>query len=277
MSGRIRVCLAGATGWVGQALASAIAAAPDLELAAAVARRHAGRPLREIVPDPRLDLIVRATVEEALAAPCDVLVDYTSPDAVRGHVLAAVHRGVSAVVGTSGLTDEEYAAIDAAARERGVGVLAAGNFAVTAVLLQRLAEMAARHAPHWEIIDYGKSSKPDAPSGTARELAARLARIGKPQPGHPIGQTRGVPEARGAQLHGTQVHSVRLPGFVSSIEVLFGLPGGAAFDPARLLLRGGSLRERDPPGAAPGTLLHRPAARPRQRDGLLRRTARTPS
>ncbi len=247
MSPRLRVCLAGATGWVGRALASAIAGAPDLELVAAVARGHAGRPLKDAAGDPRLDLIVRATVEEALDTPCDVLVDYTRPEAVRAHVLAAVARGAGAVVGTSGLTDEEYAEIDAAARARGVGVLAAGNFAVTAVLLQRFAEMAARHVAQWEIIDYGKPSKPDAPSGTARELASRLSRIGRPASGHPIEETRGLREARGATLHGTQMHSVRLPGFVSSIEVLFGLPE------ERL-----SIRHDSSSGAAPyvaGTLL----------------------
>jgi 4-hydroxy-tetrahydrodipicolinate reductase len=247
MTGRVRVCLAGATGWVGRALAGAIAEAADLELAAAVARRQAGRPLSEAVTGLRSELIVAGSVEEALAAPCDVLVDYTGPEAVRGHVLAAVSREVSAVVGTSGLSDEDYAVIDAAARERGVGVLAAGNFAVTAVLLQRLAEIAARHVPHWEIIDYGKLSKPDAPSGTARELSSRLARIGKPQPGHPVEETQGLRDARGATLHGTQMHSVRLPGFVSSIEILFGLPE------ERL-----SIRHDSSSGAAPyvaGTLL----------------------
>jgi 4-hydroxy-tetrahydrodipicolinate reductase len=247
VSGKIRVCLAGATGWVGRGLAPAIAAAPDLELVGALARGHAGRPLGDAIGDPRIAVAVSSSVEEALAAPCDVLVDYTSPEAVRGHVLAAIGRGAGVVIGTSGLTDEEYREIDVAARARGVGVLAAGNFAVTAVLLQRFAEMAARQIPHWEIIDYGKSSKPDAPSGTARELAARLARIGAPGVGSPVEQTQGLRQARGATLHGTQLHSVRLPGFVSSIEVLFGLPD------ERL-----SLRHDSGSGAGPyvaGTLL----------------------
>jgi 4-hydroxy-tetrahydrodipicolinate reductase len=224
VSGRIRVCLAGATGWVGRGLAPAIAASPDLELVGAVARGHAGKPLGDALGDPRLSLVVHSSIEEALAAPCDVLVDYTSPDAARGNALAAIGRGARVVIGTSGLIDEDYDEIDAAARSRGVGVLAAGNFALTAVLLQRFAELAARHVPHWEIIDYGKFAKPDAPSGTARELAARLARIGSPRIGHPIEEMQGMREARGATLHGTQMHSVRLPGFVSSIEILFGLP-----------------------------------------------------
>jgi 4-hydroxy-tetrahydrodipicolinate reductase len=156
--------------------------------------------------------------------PCDVLVDYTLPDVVRQNVLAAIGRGVRIVVGTSGLTDGEYTEIDAAAKARGVGVLAAGNFALTAVLLQRFAELAARHVPHWEIVDYGKADKPDAPSGTARELASRLSRVRAPVLGHPLDRTQGSKEARGGTLAGTQVHSVRLPGFVSSVEIVFGLP-----------------------------------------------------
>jgi len=224
VSGLIRVCLAGATGWVGRGLAPAIASAPDLELVSAVSRSHAGRLLSESVGDPRLSVLVSGSVEDALAAPCDVLVDYTSPGAVQAHALSAIGRGVRVVIGTSGLTEDNFAAIDAAARARGVGVLAAGNFAVTAVLLQRFAELAARHIPHWEVIDYGKAAKPDAPSGTARELAARLAKVGRPRLEHPVEDTLGSREARGVLLEGTPMHSVRLPGFVSSIEVLFGLP-----------------------------------------------------
>ncbi|HTO88804.1 MAG TPA: 4-hydroxy-tetrahydrodipicolinate reductase [Thermoanaerobaculia bacterium] len=220
----IRICLAGATGWVGRGLVSAIIAAPDLELAAAVSRRGVGWKLSGLLGGDAPALAVSGSVPEALATPCDVLIDYTSPEAVRGNVLEAVRRGVHAVVGTSGLAEEDFTAIDSAARERRVGVLAAGNFALTAVLLQRFAEIAARHVPQWEIVDYGKADKPDAPSGTARELAARLSRVRPPAIGHPIERTHGMKEARGATLLGTQTHSVRLPGIVSSIEVLFGLP-----------------------------------------------------
>jgi len=220
----IRVCLAGATGWVGRGLVPAIAKAADLTLVAAVARTAAGKRLGDALGFPAPDLPISRSVEDALGVPCDVLVDYTRPDAVRGHVLAAVERGVHAVVGTSGLTDPEYAEIDGAARRRGVGVLACGNFALTAVLLQRFAEFAARHIPQWEILDYGKADKPDAPSGTSRELASRLGEVRPPVLHHPLDRTQGAKEARGATLGGTQIHSVRLPGFVSSVEVLFGLP-----------------------------------------------------
>jgi 4-hydroxy-tetrahydrodipicolinate reductase len=218
----IRVCLAGVTGWVGRGLVPAIAASPDLELVAAVSRSTAGRLLAEALQSPAPAVRVAGSVREALAESCDVLIDFTSPESVRDNVLEAVRRKVSVVVGTSGLTEEDFREIDAAAQSGGVGVLAAGNFALTAVLLQRFAEIAARHVPQREIIEFGKADKPDAPSGTARELAARLARVRPPATPRPVERTLGLPEARGATLLGTQVHSVRLPGFVSSIEVLFG-------------------------------------------------------
>jgi len=221
----IRICLAGVTGWVGRGLVPAIGDAPDLELASAVSRASAGRSLSDAIGKGAPAIPVSGSVAEALSkSPCDVLIDYTSPEAVRANVLEAVGRGVHAVIGTSGLTEDDFAAIDAAAKEMRVGVLAAGNFALTAVLLQRFAEAAARHVPQWEIVDYGKAGKPDAPSGTARELAARLAAVREPAVAYPIDRTHGLREARGATLSGTQVHSVRLPGFVSSVEVLFGMP-----------------------------------------------------
>jgi 4-hydroxy-tetrahydrodipicolinate reductase len=225
LSPRIRVCIAGVTGWVGRGLAPAIAAAPDLELSGAVSRAQSGRSVSEVLGRPGLPpLVVRGTVAEALADGADVFVDYTSAAAVRAHVAEAIARGVHVVVGSSGLSDEEYAGIDRSARERGVGVLAAGNFALTAVLLQRFAEIAARQIPQWEIIDYAGAAKPDAPSGTSRELASRLARVRAPGIGVPVEETLGAKEARGASVAGTRAHSVRLPGYVSSIEVLFGLP-----------------------------------------------------
>jgi len=218
------VCLAGATGWAGSELARAIARCPDLALVAAVSRTHAGRRLGEVLGDDRITAPIYPSAREAVGAPCDVFVEYTRPDAAKANVLIALERGAHVVVGTSGLSDEDYADIDVAARRHQRGVLAVGNFALTVVLMQKFAEIAARLIPHYEIIDYAHDDKRDAPSGTARELAARLSRIRTPQPTIPIDETVGHREARGATLSGTQVHSVRLPGFVISAEVVFGMP-----------------------------------------------------
>jgi len=221
----IRVCLAGATGWAGSELARGIARqAPDIHLVAAVSRTHAGRTLGDVLDEPALTTAVYASATEALAHPCDVFVEYTKPDTAKPNIVAALERGAHVVVGTSGLTDEDFAEIDVIARHERRGVLACGNFALTAILLQRFAEIAAKVVPQWEILDYAHDDKVDAPSGTARELAARLAGVRPPQPTVPIDRTVGPRESRGATVSGSQVHSIRLPGYVIGVEAVFGMP-----------------------------------------------------
>ena len=105
-----------------------------------------------------------------------------------------------------------------------MGVIAAGNFSLTAAMAQAGALLAARHLPQWEIIDYASSTKSDVPSGTAREPAERLAEVREPLLGRPLNEIDGPREARGATIAGSQVHSIRLPSFVVSTEVVFALP-----------------------------------------------------
>jgi 4-hydroxy-tetrahydrodipicolinate reductase len=220
----IRVGIAGATGWAGSELARAVGKAADLALVSAVSRTHAGQALGQVLDEPGLATPIFASVADALAVPCDVVVEYTSPATAKANILTALEQGCHVVVGTSGLADEDFAAIDVVARARQRAVLACGNFALTVVLLQRFAEAAARLIPHWEIIDYAHDDKRDAPSGTSRELAARLSKVGQPVATVPLDETVGHREARGVTLAGSQVHSVRLPGYVISAEVIFGMP-----------------------------------------------------
>jgi 4-hydroxy-tetrahydrodipicolinate reductase len=127
----------------------------------------------------------------------DVLIDFTVPDAAVPNVLAALEAGVPAVVGTTGW---DVSAVDAQAREAGLAVFYAANFAVGAVLMMRFAAEAARYLPHAEIVELHAETKKDAPSGTAKATAALIG--GDPP-----------------------IHSVRLPGLVAHQEVLFGGPG----------------------------------------------------
>jgi 4-hydroxy-tetrahydrodipicolinate reductase len=127
----IRVCVAGITGWTGGAIAKAIRNAEDLELVAGVSRSD---------PDSY------PSVGEALdAVRADVLVDFTHASAVKANVFSALGRGVNVVIGSSGLSASDYDSIDATARDRGVGVISAGNFSLTAAILLRAATEAARH------------------------------------------------------------------------------------------------------------------------------------
>jgi 4-hydroxy-tetrahydrodipicolinate reductase len=217
------LCIAGATGWTGRALVRAVLDAPDLALVSAVSRSASGQDLGEALGGPALGVPVHGTVDEAVDD-TDVLIDYTSATAVKANTLAAIEAGVAVVIGSSGLTATDFAEIDSAARERSVGVVASGNFSLTAAMCQAAALLAARHLPQWEVIDYASATKQDVPSGTARELAERLGEIRPPVVTRPIEDLHGPQEARGATVGGAQVHSVRLPSFVVSTEVVFALP-----------------------------------------------------
>ncbi len=218
----IRVCLAGVTGWAGSALARAIAASGDLELVAGVSRRNAGQSLGAVLGIPNSTATVSKSVEQALATPCDVFVEYTNPEVAKSNVTAALSRGIPAVIGTSGLSDADLAELGAVAAEHNVGVLAVGNFSIAAVVMMKCAQIAARYFPQYEVLDYASATKPDSPSGTVRELTQKLAGVRPPQLSIPVEQTQGLVESRGATLHGIQVHAIRLPGHVLSVEVLLG-------------------------------------------------------
>jgi 4-hydroxy-tetrahydrodipicolinate reductase len=129
------------------------------------------------------------------------------------------------------MSAEDYEEVDEHARAAGVGVVAAGNFSITAALLLRFASEAARHLGAWEVVDYASLTKSDAPSGTARELAERLSAVRSPASGVSLDRMLGIKEARGADLDGTRVHSVRLPSFSVSTEAIL------AADDERLTIR----------------------------------------
>lgn len=221
---KLRICVAGASGWAGSELSRGIHNAADMELVAAISRSHAGKSLGEVLSIGGLATPIFGSVEKALQTSPDVFVEYTKPDVAKFHVLSALKSGAHVVIGTSGLRSEDYEEIDRVAKERKRGVLAVGNFALTVVLLQKFAEMAAKYIPHWEIIDYAHADKKDAPSGTARELANRLSKIQESKLEIPLDKIDGPKESRGARLQGSQVHSVRLPGYVISIDAIFGMP-----------------------------------------------------
>lgn len=229
-----RITLAGATGWVGRALLAAISAAKDLELAGAVARNAAGQDAGAAIGSPTIGVTIAATLEEALEAPSDVVIDYTKPGVVKAHALAALAGGRHVVVGTSGLTATDYAEIDAAAQAAGRGVLAAGNFSITATLLRRFTLEAARYVADVEIIDYASAAKADTPSGTARELAELIGAARQAGTAKPVAELTGARETRGAGIgepRPVQVHSLRMPSYALSCEAVLGA------DNERLTLR----------------------------------------
>lgn len=209
----IRVCVAGATGWTGTAIAEAVVAAEDMELVACVARFSGGL---DVQGAPCF-----ATLDQALETNFDVLIDYTAPNVIMTHTLAALAAGRRVVVGTSGLTAADYAKIDTAARGAGLGVVASGNFALTAALMTRFSLMAAEYLEWFEVIDYAKPGKTDAPTGTARELAERMGEIRQPAFEVAPAEVTGEPGLRGGTVNGVQVHSLRLPSYSATVTSTF--------------------------------------------------------
>lgn len=210
----MRVCIAGVTGWTGSALAEAVMGAPDLTLTSGVSRSSAGVELANGAP-------VFADVAAALAGPIfDVLVDYTDPGVAAAHATAAIGHGRHVVIGTSGVSDAEFDRIDDLARRAGVGVVTAGNFSPLAAMLAVVATSIARFAPHREIVEYGSAGKSDAPGTTARDVARRMEAVPVPDLAVEVEATVGDPAARGSRHHGVQIHSVRLPSYTASVDVV---------------------------------------------------------
>lgn len=193
----LRVAVLGSKGRMGATTCQAITDDPDLELVAAVDADDS----REAIID----------------AGADVCVDFTHPDFVKANVTWLLGSGVHAVVGTTGLSDDDLA--DIAAQTGPANAVVAPNFAIGAVLMMQLSKQAAAHLPHVEIIESHHDRKVDAPSGTALRTASLIAdarggQVEVPGPeGHP---------ARGLVSHDIPIHSVRLPGLVAHQRVVFG-------------------------------------------------------
>ena len=156
----------------------------------------------------------------------DVVVDFTRPDVVMNNLRVILSSGVNAVVGTTGFTKEDLAELDALATTNKVGILVAPNFAMGAILMMKIACEVAKYFPQVEIIEMHHDKKLDAPSGTAVLTAQKLAeaRGGYVAQGHPE-EVEKLPGARGNDYEGMRIHSVRLPGFVASQEIIFGSAG----------------------------------------------------
>ncbi len=202
----MRVAVLGAKGKVGATMVQAVQDADDLTLSAEV---DAGDPL---------SLLTDTDTE--------VVIDFTHPDVVMDNLKFLIDNGIHAVVGTTGFTDERINQVQAwLADKPGVAVLIAPNFAIGAVLSMHFAQQAARFFESVEVIELHHPHKADAPSGTAARTARLIAEARKDLPPNPDATTTGLEGARGADVDGIPVHSVRLAGLVAHQEVLFGTQG----------------------------------------------------
>ena len=202
----MRVGVLGARGKVGTAMCAAVRDADDLDLSA------------EVDAGDALSLLTDGDT--------DVVIDFTHPDVVMDNLKFLVDNGIHAVVGTTGFTAERLDLVRGwLAASAGTGVLIAPNFAIGAVLSMYFAQKAAPYFESAEVIELHHPQKADAPSGTATRTAELIAQARKGMPPNPDATSGGLPGARGADVDGVPVHSVRLTGLVAHQEVLFGTMG----------------------------------------------------
>jgi 4-hydroxy-tetrahydrodipicolinate reductase len=202
----MRVAVLGAKGKVGATMVAAVSAADDLTLSA------------EVDAGDALSLLTDGDTE--------VVIDFTHPDVVMDNLKFLIDNGIHAVVGTTGFTAERVAQVRSWLEAKpGAAVLIAPNFAIGAVLSMHFAVQAAKFFESVEVIELHHPQKADAPSGTATRTAALIAEARKGLPPNPDATSTGLPGARGADVDGVPVHSVRLAGLVAHQEVLFGTMG----------------------------------------------------
>jgi 4-hydroxy-tetrahydrodipicolinate reductase len=204
----IRVGVVGARGRMGRIVCEAVSAEADLSLVTEISR---GEPLALLLDES-----------------ADVAVDFTNPEVVLGNARWYVENGLHAIIGTTGLGQDQLHELEALIAARGgrSNLMVIPNFAVSGALMHYFTVVAARYLPDAEITEITHARKADAPSGTAIATAQAIAAARTAAPVPPFGREH-VRGARGADVHGVRVHSIRLPGFVAHQEVMFGGPGQA--------------------------------------------------
>ena len=208
MAAKIRVGVLGSKGKMGQAVLTAISTTDDLECVA------------QIDLGDSLDLLTKNNAE--------VVIDFTQPDSVMGNLDFAIKNGIHCVVGTTGFNDEKLAQLNnLLAANPKVGVLVAPNFGLGAVLMMQFAAKAAKYFESAEIIELHHPNKIDAPSGTATRTAELMgdARKSAGLPVMPDATATSLDGARGSQVAGIHIHSIRARGLVAHQEVIFGAQG----------------------------------------------------
>lgn len=207
----LNIAVCGANGRMGQQVIKAVNNADDMALVA------------------RIDINNGefATIKDAKdSVNIDILVDFTQPKSVYENALYCLNNGIQIVIGTTGLSDEQIAELRKLSTDNGLGCLIAPNFSTGAVLMMKFAQMAAKYFNNAEIIELHHNQKKDAPSGTAIKTASMMASVNENLALGNCAETETIEGARGANSYNNiHIHSVRMPGFMASQEVIFGSKG----------------------------------------------------
>lgn len=207
----IKVAVCGAYGKMGMEVCAAVENSSDMELCAKI--------------DLKGDCF--RTVEEAKNSTVfDVLIDFTQPDSIYKNALYCLNNGIKIVIGTTGLKDEEIKELESLSKQNNTGCLIAPNFSTGAVLMMMFAKIAAKYFDNAEIIELHHNQKKDAPSGTAVKTAKMMAEAKQSFKCGNCAEKEVIEGSRGGTSYSDiQIHSVRMPGFMASQEVLFGSAG----------------------------------------------------
>lgn len=221
---KIRVCVAGAGGKMGQEIVRTIIKQEDMQLVGASDTRQSGTDVGYAIGTSRigLDMSGPLDTETLRTSQADILVDFTNPQSVLKNAKLAITEGIVPVIGTTGLDETDIEEIRELVEREKSGAFIAPNFAIGAILMMRFAQETAKYFPNVEIIELHHDQKLDAPSGTALKTAEWISEVRKPMvQGHP-NEYEKVQGARGGDVDGIHIHSVRLPGLVAHQEVIFG-------------------------------------------------------
>jgi len=222
----IRVAVVGASGRMGREVLRALNPQHGCKILVAANRTSVGQNCRELAGPEAPDLIVTDKLGAALdETPVDVLVDFSHHSAAVAHACSAIQRGVSPVIGCTGLSESDLGEIRSLTKEHSVPAMYVPNFAIGAVLMMKFSQLAARWLPDAEIIELHHDRKEDAPSGTAMLTAQLIAEARITEPVSLPNQVIKAEGARGGRVCDIPVHSVRLPGFLAHQQVMFGGPG----------------------------------------------------
>lgn len=232
MENPVRVAIAGISGKMGKCSMTAVDRSQSLEIAGGFGRKdksYVGKDLSEFLvgSNKSLNIQISKDIHECLKiAKPDVLLEFTQAESALEHARIALENGVSPVIGTSGLSKDDFAQLENWSEKYNLGSMVVPNFSIGAVLMMEFAKQAGKYFDNVEIIEMHGTKKLDAPSGTATYTANKLDENGKQFNPQEVEERELLEGVRGGQTEsGVRIHSLRIPGLISHQDVVFGSAG----------------------------------------------------
>ena len=223
----IKVLVVGACGKMGREVVKAVVKQENMELVGVVDLVNEGMDIGSIVLNKELGIKIKSDLPKAIdELKPDVAIDFTQPSVIYNNAKILLNGNVRPVIGTTGLTDAQIADLKKLSEEKGISALIAPNFTIGAVLMMMFAKKAAQYFDNAEIIELHHNQKKDAPSGTAVKTAQLMSEVKDSFAKNNCAETELIAGSRGGNSYSDiHIHSVRMPGYIASQEVLLGAAG----------------------------------------------------